>query len=501
MMVERDCLIRNGVNTLRCVAGHGGGSLSSVVRKWMNGRGVDGGKRCVVDFSSPNIAKPFHCGHLRSTLIGNALVNIGKCLGHDMVKINYLGDWGTQFGLLSHGYDCFGDEGELRKNAIGHLFDVYVKANCEAEKDDNFLQESKRKFASMEKFADEMELKKWQLFREYSMKEYTKVYDDLGITFDDYEFESMYMESGRKYIDQLERSGVLNSVQNGAKIVDIEMDNGKIESIPVLKEDGSTLYITRDIAAAIERKKKYDFDEMFYVVGHTQSKHFRLLKRILSKMNYQWAENLHHVSFGKIKGMSTRKGEVVFLQDIIDDATSRCKESTLKSSTTKSSPESFDYLAKILGLSALFVYDLRAPKGISYDFDWDEALKSKGFTGLYLQYSHARVCSIERKAGFDVDLSCSLDLSALEGDLWDKLFSILSRLEDTIVSSSNKCEPSILVRYLLTLSQRNNACIENFTVKDQPENIAKSRLLVFHGTRMVLNQGMKLIGLKPLDII
>ncbi|XP_015794494.1 probable arginine--tRNA ligase, mitochondrial [Tetranychus urticae] len=457
----------------------------------------------IVEFSSPNIAKPFHCGHLRSTIIGNVLANLKKYLGNDVIKLNYLGDWGTQFGLLSHGFDCFGSEEELKKSPIKHLFDVYVQANRLDESDDSFRQEAKLKFKSMEKDLDDKEIKKWNLFKQYSMKEYDKIYRQLGIVFDDFHFESMYNKLAHQCVNQLEDLKLIETCPNGAKIILLEKSNSKEDnfSVPLIKNDGSTLYLTRDIAAAIDRKEKYNFDEMYYVVGKEQSDHFNHLRQILFKMGHKWASNLILVSFGRIIGMSTRKGEIIFLEDIINEAKQKCLESTFASKTTKSDHTDIDRLASVLGLTAVYVHDLRTPKSSDYRFDWSKALNLRGQSGISLQYVHARIRSIERFSNVDLDLNVDINYEAIEGSFWDKLLIHLSRFDDVLEETSKKRDPSILVRYLIWLSTFSNGCIPVAKVKGEPKDIAQTRLLIYHCSRKVLQKGLNLIGLEALDQI
>ncbi|XP_053200560.1 probable arginine--tRNA ligase, mitochondrial isoform X2 [Panonychus citri] len=469
--------------------------------------------RQIIEFSSPNIAKPFHCGHLRSTIIGNALANIKSYLGNDVIRLNYLGDWGTQFGLLSHGYDLFGNEDALKSNPIKHLYDVYVKANQVSETDDTFSEEAKSKFRSMELNCNEHETRKWTLFRKYSMDEYDKIYRNLGITFDDFHFESMYSQLAHHWIKQLETLGLTETYSDGGKSITLEdlkkknPDDDEDENqstftrVMLMKNDGSSLYISRDIAAAIDRMEKYNFNEMYYVVGKEQTAHFQQLRSILLKMGHNWARNLFHVSFGRVIGMRTRKGEAVFLQDIIDEAKQKCIESTLKSNTTKSDPSQIDRLASILGLTAIYTYDLKIPRGSDYKFNWSSALNLKGQSGISLQYVHARIHSIEKLSNVDLDLNTQLNIEAIDGSFWNKLLIHLSRFDDVLDETSMRRDPSILVRYLTGLSKFTNGCITVSKVKGEPKEIAQTRLLVYHCSRKILQKGLNLIGLEALDKI
>lgn len=290
-------------------------------------------KNVVIDFSSPNIAKPFHFGHLKSTILGNYLANLNKLLQNNVTKLNYLGDWGTQYGLVSLGFERFGNELELKKNPLRHLLDVYVHANKLAKADDQFYNLAREKFVLMDKSGDQDQLEQWNRFRDMSLSDLKTSYESLGIDFDVYDFESNYSRHARELVSQLDEQGLLTTENNGARLIKIKTKDREFLT-PVLKSDGTSLYLTRDISAAIDRQKRFKFDEMLYVVGLEQEHHMNCLFDSLRQLRLDWYQKLTHVGFGKVLGMSSRSGEFVLLEDILKEVTQRYVEST-KRTTSK----------------------------------------------------------------------------------------------------------------------------------------------------------------------
>eukprot|EP01119_Soliformovum_irregulare_P007683 TRINITY_DN2012_c2_g1_i2.p1 TRINITY_DN2012_c2_g1~~TRINITY_DN2012_c2_g1_i2.p1 ORF type:complete len:529 (-),score=147.75 TRINITY_DN2012_c2_g1_i2:117-1703(-) len=364
------------------------------------------GETVVVEFSSPNIAKPFHAGHLRSTIIGNFLQNIHRALGYNVVGINYLGDWGKQYGLLAVGYDRYGSEEQLKADAIRHLYDIYVKINADAEATPTIHDEARLIFKGMEE-GDEKALGIWKRFRDLSIEEYKKIYQRLNVHFDVYAGESLLSEAMEKQFKALEEKGLLTD-DKGARMIDLKPY--KLNVALVKKTDGTTLYITRDIAAAYERFQEYKFKKMFYVVAAQQNFHFQQLFKILELMGYEWANRCQHISFGMVKGMSTRKGTVVFLQDILTEANREMREIMEKNQEKFAEISDPDMVADVVGMSAVFIQDMSAGRNKDYEFAWDRVLDAKGHTGPYLQFAHARLCGVERKAGVAINLDANLDL-------------------------------------------------------------------------------------------
>ena len=468
------------------------------------------GQTVLVEFSSPNIAKPFHAGHLRSTIIGNFLRNLYKKLGANTTAINYLGDWGTQYGVLALGFKQFGNEEDLAKNPIKHLFEVYVKANKvqETEKEEAaakgttespFRDEARAYFKRMED-GDEEALGLWRRFRDMSIVEYKKVYERLNVNFDVYSGESQMTEGMLGAVKTLEEKSLLQTDQKGAQIVDLSKFKANVAVIK--KSDGATLYITRDLAAAKARYEQYKFDKSIYVVAAQQDLHFQQLFKMLELMGYEWADpkqgRLTHVNFGMVLGMSTRRGTVVFLEDILNEARDVMLEKMKQDKFGKleeiADPEK---TADIVGLSAVVIQDLSARRIKDYQFSWDRMTSSEGSTGPFLQYTHARLCSMEDKTA-DIPLT-----DAINGDLLlDKpavaLAIAISRFPLVLHACTQNHEPSTLIAYLFDLSHAISSAHSQLRVKGSPDDIAQARKLLFWAGRMVLHNGLALIGLSPL---
>ncbi|PSN49729.1 putative arginine--tRNA ligase [Blattella germanica] len=428
------------------------------------------GKNVIVEFSSPNIAKPFHMGHLRSTIIGNFISNLLEFLSCNVIRLNYLGDWGTQFGLLQVGLDICGyTEAMIKQSPMQLLYHAYVEANRRAESDSEIGARARDIFQSLEK-GDKEIIEKWTLFRKYTVEELQNVYNRLGVCFDDYHWESSYSAKEiASVLENLQTCGILKVDNAGRQVVDID----KNVQVPVVKSDGSTLYLTRDIAAAIDRHMRYNFSEMLYVVDNGQTYHFTSLFGTLSKMQFPWATSLKHVKFGRVRGMSTRKGSVVFLNDILDESrdimTVKQKESPsicLTFTATKIDlSKTDDRTNDILGISAVIINDLKQRRQKDYEFDWNRALQVQGDTGVKLQYTHCRLCSLEKNCGV----------------------TLPTEFSEIIFKSYEELEACILVNYLL-----------RFWIKNEDKHIGAQRLLLFHASRLVLNEGMRIVGLKPL---
>lgn len=460
------------------------------------------GKTVLVEYSSPNMAKPFHAGHLRSTLIGNFLVQIHKALGYNVVGINYLGDWGKQYGLLAIAYEKYGNEEALQANAIKHLFDVYVQINKDADGDaeknippDPSIHDKARAYFKRMEDGDKEALAVWQRFRDLSIEVYKKVYDQLGVSFDVYSGESMQSAGMAAEVKKLEEMGLLMSLEDGAKAVDLSQWN--LSKSLIRKKDGTTLYITRDISAAVGRWNEYHFDKMFYVVGAAQDYHFKQLFKILELMGYDWVERCQHINFGMVKGMSTRKGTAVFLEQILDEAKDAMMEVMQKNQEKYSEIEDPDEVASIVGASAVFVQDMSARRIKDYAFEWSRMTSFEGHTGPYLQFAHARIASMERKAdtalNFDADLSLVTEPEALE------LAKVVGRYPEALEQSAKSLEAVPMVMYLFDLSHAISLAHQALWVKGQAKELAEARLLVYWAARITLENGMKIIGLKPLD--
>jgi arginyl-tRNA synthetase len=423
----------------------------------------------IVEFSSPNIAKPFHVGHLRSTIHGNFLSNLFTALGHNVKRLNYLGDWGTQFGLLQFGLDQgWFSWDEISKNPIRSLLEIYVKANAMAEKDESVSAAARSLFQRLESGDQELS-KNWAEIRQHTVTELRQTYARLGVKFDEFNWESQYgIKESAKVLSILEKSGhLVTRAGEGTKVVRL---NEK-KMVTLVKSDGSSLYLTRDVAAAIDRWGEFPFRRMLYVVDNAQSDHFVALKSILSLMDHAWASNIEHVKFGRIKGMSTRKGTIVFLSDLLDEAHARMKAKQITSQNTRVNVEENPQITDILAVSAVIINDLKQRRQRDYVFNWDDALQvktqllcfplgilidfylqDKGDTGIRLQYTHSRLHSLEKMCGVRLpdDLD-SLDTSLIqEQDLID-LMRDLGRFHQVLQDSYIHLEPCTLVRYLFDL--------------------------------------------------
>jgi len=447
----------------------------------------------VIDYSSPNIAKPFHVGHLRSTIIGNCLKNVYQALGYRVISINYLGDWGKQFGLLVLAFQKWGDKEELKEDPLKYLYKLYVKINRAAEEDPSLDSKARELFKQMEK-GDERILEYWQKFRAFSIKKYEQIYNRLGISFDVYSGESQYNEYMKKIIREIKDKKLWQSSQ-GARIIDLQEYNLNVALIK--KEDGTTLYLTRDIAAADERCQKYHFDKMLYVVGIDQKLHFGQLFKILELLGRKWASRCVHVDFGRVQGMSTRKGKTIFLEDLLDEGQKRALEKMKTNLDKFSQLKNARLTADICGLSAIIFADLSNKRIKNYQFDWDQILNFEGDTGLYLQNAHARIAGIMRKSG--IELTDKIDYSALKEKEAVSLIRWLARYPEILKLAGNKYEPSFLCTYLLELARYFHKAYHLMRVKGEVSTIAQARMNLFWATKQVLGNGMRLLGMKLLE--
>lgn len=462
----------------------------------------------VMEYSSPNIAKPFHAGHLRSTILGNYIANLAEALGHHVVRINYLGDWGTQFGLLGVAFNKYGSMDKLKEDAMQHLFDIYVRINADMKIEDEAGQPSTVHKAGMEFFhrmaqGDEDALKLWRMCRDYSIDEFSKMYKRLGVHFDEYHGEAMYNKKSMDVVEEFKARGLLQfDNQTGVGFVElVDPDSKQKIHGKILKSDGTTLYLTRDYAAALDRKDRYNFDKMYYVVENGQHMHFKQLVYGLRMLGCDWASippTEFHVKFGRIEGMSTRRGQVVFLRSILDEAQSRMIDSMKSKKTTKLvSPEDMKHVSETLGVSAIIIQDLKQRRLTNYKFDWEKMLKFNGDTGIFLQYTHARLCSLERNADVTLDPHCTTD--TLTEPEACRLVQQMARFDETLQYSYAALEPSHLVQYLFTLCHLVSSANETLHVKGEPDDVAKARLLLFHCSRTVLANGLHLLGITPLE--
>ncbi|KAF7721547.1 Arginyl-tRNA synthetase [Apophysomyces ossiformis] len=447
----------------------------------------------VIDYSSPNIAKPFHAGHLRSTILGNFAKRIHEAMGYRVIGINYLGDWGKQYGLLAVGFERYGDQTLLEKNPIHHLYDVYVKINQEAKSDPNIHVLANAYFKRMEQ-GDHTSLAQWRTLKDMSIASYASIYDRLGIRFDAYSGESEVSEYIPKVYELLRARNLLTRTDDGAYAVDLREHN---LGLPVIQRaDGTSLYITRDLASIIMRKERYGFDKAIYAVGVEQNAYFQQVFKI-AEMMYDNI-NLEHLSFGRINGISTRRGTAIFLEDILDAAKDKITQ-YMRSDEGRAAVEEqdMDKIADTLGISAILVQDMKSKRTKNYSFSWDRMTDARGDTGVFLQYAHARACGIERKADTPITVEC--DFSFLEEREAFELVQTISYFPDLVDSSFASLEPCTLVNYLFKLSHATSLASHRLRVKGTELELAKARMLLFWAARKTLSNGLTLLGIRPLE--
>ncbi|XP_030577371.1 putative arginine--tRNA ligase, mitochondrial [Archocentrus centrarchus] len=449
----------------------------------------------LVEYSSPNIAKKFHAGHLRSTVIGNFIANLKQSLGNNVIRMNYLGDWGMQFGLLGAGFGQFGCPDKLKQNPLQHLFEVYVRVNKEAEHDEDMKQAARDFFRQLEQHESHA-VSLWQQFRDITVKEYQHIYKRLGVHFDVYSGESFHQDQAQEVVQQLQSRGLLKTSEKGTGVVDLSPNRDMSNVCTLLRSDGTTLYITRDIAAAINRREKYSFDEMIYVTDKSQENHFSQLFQILLAMGHSWADRCRHVSFGLVQGMKTRAGEVVFLEDVLDEARARMLHNMSQSNTTKELENPEDTAEKV-GISALIIQDFKGPLQSDYKFDWDRMLQAQGDTGVFLQYTHARLCSLkQRNKGVE---AAAFDPALLSEQTSIAILQHLLRYDEVLYQSSQDLQPKHLVNFLLKLCHLIASAHRELPVKGSAEAVAQARLRLFNGARSVLANGMRILGITPVN--
>ncbi len=456
---------------------------------------IGGGKKVIVEYSSPNIAKPFHIGHIRSTVIGNSIYKIYDFLGYDTMRINHLGDYGTQFGKMICAYRRWGNKEDVIKEPIKSLLSYYTKFHVEAEKDPALEDEARAIFAKLEKGEPE-EVELWQWFRDESLKEFNRVYDMLGITFDSYNGESFYSDKMPRFVQELKDKGLLVE-DAGAQIV--KLDEYDLPPALITKSDGSTLYITRDIAAAVYRKETYDFYKNIYVVASQQNLHFQQWIKVIELLGYDWAKDCVHVPFGLVSmeegTMSTRQGRVIFLEDVLNRAVEQTRQ-IIKEKNVNT--ENIDETAKEVGIGAVVFNELSNYRIKDYVFSWDKVLNFEGETGPYVQYTHARACSILRNAGDDAvaKAKAGFDAKYITSESAHRLMSLIYELPEVIVEAGEKYEPSIVTRHIVDISQAFNKFYhdEHILVDNEDEKIAKIALVL--AAKTAIKNGLGLLGMK-----
>ncbi|KAF5379361.1 hypothetical protein D9757_007618 [Collybiopsis confluens] len=465
------------------------------------------GKKIIIEYSSPNIAKSFHVGHLRSTIIGAFLANVYKACGWEVISANYLGDWGTQrclrissqFGLIAVGYEKYGFQEELEKDAIKHLFDIYVKINKDAEADPEVKVEAAKFFRRMED-GDESALKNWREWRELSVKKYEAEYDRLNVHFDLYLGESMV---GQKSIDnaikRLDEMGLIED-HEGAKLINLE--KYKLGKAVVRKKDGTSIYLTRDIGGAAERYEKHKFDKMIYVISSQQDLHTAQFFKVLELMDYPWAKDLVHINYGLVQGMSTRKGTVVFLNQIIKEAASVMHEQMQKNEEKYNAVEDPEMTSEELGITGVKIQDMAAKRINNYTFNWDRMLSFEGDTGPYLQYAHVRLASIGRKNPHLLPLPSrsEIDITTLTNSSHAREIAfLLGSYPDVVKTALRTHEPSGVVTFAFRLSHAISSAWETVVVKGEEDiEKARARMWLYESAKDVLAASMKLLSIRPL---
>ena len=462
-------------------------------RERYGARSLGQGQNIVIDFSAPNIAKPFHVGHLSSTVIGNSLYKIFNFLGYNCVGINHLGDWGTQFGKLITAYKKWGSQAAVEKGLIKELMRLYVKFHEEAEKDPTLDEEAREWFNRIEN-GDQEALALWKWFKEISLEEFQRVYDLLEITFDSMAGESFYNDQLPAVVSELKDKNLLEESE-GALIVDLE----QFEMPPclILKKDGSSLYATRDIAAALYRKRTYDFVKALYVTGIAQSLHFRQWFKVIELMGYDWAKDLIHVPFGWVnlagEKLSTRKGKVVLLEELLQTAIQKTLEIINEKNPNLEHKEE---VAREVGVGAVVFGALSVNRIKDVTFSWEEALNFDGETGPYLQYTHARACSILRKVGFKPEEHLEFEPKVLTDKAALNVIKTLYLFPEKIMAAAAEYEPSLISRYLIDLAQQFNRFYHDCPVLVEEQTLQEARLVLVYAVKTTLAVGLGLLGIK-----
>ncbi len=490
------------IDHVECVGGylnfflHKTGYAQSIVEKVLEqkekyGSSDEGQGRVIcIDYSSINIAKRFHIGHLSTTMIGNALYKIYEHLGYKCVGINHLGDWGTQFGKMIAAYLKWGNKEEVEKNGVDALTALYVRFHQEAEKDPSLEDEGRLWFKKIED-NDPKATEIFNWFKEITLKDAQRVYDMLGVQFDSYAGESFYNDKMQPIIDELREKGLLVESQ-GAYVVDLEEDN--MPPCLILKKDGATLYATRDIAAAFYRKKTYHFYKDLYVVAYQQNLHFKQWFKVVEKMGYEWSKDLEHVPFGMVsyegRALSTREGYVVYLDELLNRAVEKAREIIEEKSPNL--PDK-DKVARQVGIGAVVFFDLFNNRIKDIDFRWDRALNFDGETGPYVQYTHARCCSLLAKAG---ELDAEADYAALENPAAQEVVRTLERFPEVVSEACHRNEPSLVTRYTVELASNFNRFYYENRILTEDAAQSKARANLTAATASCLRTALSLIGVE-----
>ncbi|MFO7952859.1 MAG: arginine--tRNA ligase [Bacillota bacterium] len=453
---------------------------------------LGGGQNVTIDYSSPNIAKPFGVGHIRSTVIGHALYLIFRALGYNSIGINHLGDWGTQFGKLIVAFKRWGEENKLEEKPVDYLYQLYVQFHQEAEKAPSLDEEARSWFRKLEN-GEEEAVAYWKRFRQLSLETYESIYSMLGIHFEYYHGESHYNQMLERVIELAREKGIARESE-GALIVDL--DSYDLPPVMLRKQDGATLYITRDLAAAIYRRERFNFAKSLYVVGAEQTLHFQQLFKVLELLGFKWAINCEHVPFGMIRfkegRMSTRAGKIILLEEVLQKSVEMAREIIEEKNPDLEDKES---AAWAVGIGAVRFGDLSNDRIKNIEFDWDKVLDFSGETAAYIQYAHARICSIIRKAESSYLQWDDNAVSLLIKEEEVALVKTLALLPEKVIVSAESYRPSILARYLIDVAREFNRFYHNCPVLSSEAEIQQGRLLLINATRQVLANGLGLLGI------
>ncbi len=456
---------------------------------------IGNGKNIVIDYSAPNIAKPFHIGHLRSTVIGAALYNIYKYLGYNVTGINHLGDYGTQFGKLIEGYKRWGQEYDIDAKPIEELMKIYIRINNLCKEDETVLEECRNNFKKLED-KDPYCLELWEKFRKVSLQEFQKVYDLLGSKFDSWNGEAFYADKMQEVIEILEKTGKVVESQ-GARIIDLE-DKGINTPCIIEKSNGSTTYATRDLAAILYRARTYDFDKALYVTSYEQVLHFKQIFEVakLLGLDEKYTNGLKHISFGMVLlstgKMSTREGNIIKLEDLLNEAIERAKKVVEEKNPELEDKEE---VAKKVGIGAVIFNDLANNRVKDEIFDWDTILNFQGETGPYIQYTYVRTKSVIEKVGKVPELKY-IKLDNLQDEYSQNIIKLIYNFEDILVQVTNKEEPSILSRYLIDLAKAFSSFYNENKIICEDKELQDARVYLTYSVGQVLKLGAELLGIE-----
>ena len=467
--------------------------IEAAISENFGGSDIGEGKNICLDYSSPNVAKNFHVGHLRTTIIGNSLYKIFSKLGYNAIRINHLGDWGTQFGKLIVAYKAWGSKEAVEKDGISELMKLYVKFHEEADKNPELVDEARAWFARMEQ-GDEEALSIWQWFKDISLVEYKRTYDLLGVDFDYYLGESFYRDKCQEVVDKITEAGLLKESE-GAMIVDLS----EYDMAPciITKKDGSSIYATRDLAAIFYRKKTYNFCKCLYVTGQEQKLHFAQVFKVVELLGNEWAKDqLVHIPYGLVSlegaKLSTRNGNIIYAEDILHDAI----EKSLEIITEKSpNLENKEEVAKMVGVGSVLFNDLYNQRIKDVSFSWDKVLNFDGETGPYVQYTHARCSSVVRLAE-NFDPSNEVDYSVITEPDAIFLLKEINRFPKVVLDAADKYEPSIVARFSVDVAQAFNKFYNSTRINVPEENVKNARVMLTYLTKKTLSDALELLGIQ-----